>query len=317
MFQSSIICLTGPTATGKSALTLELSQKWPFEIINMNSVTIYRGMDIGTAKPSQYEQNQVQQHLLDICDPIQSYSIAEFYTDANHLIKKIRKRGNIPLLVGGTMFYYKALRNGLHRLPKADPVLRKNIQNHAEKYGWPNLHSKLAKRDPIIALRLSKNDSQRIQRALEVCILSGKPMSDLLLSNNNYYKDNMINYITISLEPSEKSILYNRIEKRFNKMLENGLINEVNNLYNRKDLNLCVPSMRSIGYRQIWEYLDGNISLETACKMAIMATRALAKKQTTWLRSQPERIVFDCLSKNLTGEVISAIAKIFNYSKLI
>ncbi|WP_442538819.1 MAG: tRNA (adenosine(37)-N6)-dimethylallyltransferase MiaA [Achromobacter xylosoxidans] len=303
-----VICLAGPTAAGKSASTLALAERWPLEIVNVDSATIYRGMDIGTAKPSPAEQAQVPQHLLDIRDPAQSYSAAEFRADALRLIDEIRARGRIPLLAGGTMMYYKALRDGLDDLPQADPALRAELEARAARDGWPALHAELARLDPVTAARLAPNDSQRIQRALEICQLSGQPMSALLVRQRAAAGDDDNRYLTISLEPSERAALHARIEQRFDAMLANGLLEEVRGLHARADLHPGLPSVRCVGYRQMWAHLDGEISLEEAREQGIAATRQLAKRQITWLRAQPERVIVDCLAADAVAQTIDAVA---------
>lgn len=303
-----VICLAGPTAAGKSASTLALAERWPLEIINVDSATIYRGMDIGTAKPSPAEQAQVPQHLLDIRDPAQSYSAAEFRADALRLIDAIRARGRIPLLAGGTMMYYKALRDGLDDLPQADPALRAELEARAARDGWPALHAELARLDPVTAARLAPNDSQRIQRALEICQLSGQPMSALLGRQRAAAGDDDNRYLTISLEPSGRAALHARIEQRFDAMLANGLLEEVRGLHARADLHPGLPSVRCVGYRQMWAHLDGEISLEEAREQGIAATRQLAKRQITWLRAQPERVIVDCLAADAVAQTIDAVA---------
>lgn len=303
-----VICLAGPTAAGKSASTLALAERWPLEIVNVDSATIYRGMDIGTAKPSPAEQAQVPQHLLDIRDPAQSYSAAEFRADALRLIDEIRARGRIPLLAGGTMMYYKALRDGLDDLPQADPSLRAELEARAARDGWPALHAELARLDPVTAARLAPNDSQRIQRALEICRLSGQPMSALLGRQRAAAGDDDNRYLTISLEPSERAALHARIGQRFDAMLANGLLEEVRGLHARADLHPGLPSVRCVGYRQMWAHLDGEISLEEAREQGIAATRQLAKRQITWLRAQPERVIVDCLAADAVAQTIDAVA---------
>ncbi|MCH1989697.1 tRNA (adenosine(37)-N6)-dimethylallyltransferase MiaA [Achromobacter xylosoxidans] len=303
-----VICLAGPTAAGKSASTLALAERWPLEIVNVDSATIYRGMDIGTAKPSPAEQAQVPQHLLDIRDPAQSYSAAEFRVDALRLIDEIRARGRIPLLAGGTMMYYKALRDGLDDLPQADPALRAELEARAARDGWPALHAELARLDPVTAARLAPNDSQRIQRALEICRLSGQPMSALLGRQRAAADDDDNRYLTISLEPSERAALHARIGQRFDAMLANGLLEEVRGLHARADLHPGLPSVRCVGYRQMWAHLDGEISLEEAREQGIAATRQLAKRQITWLRAQPERVIVDCLAADAVAQTIDAVA---------
>ncbi|MGS1105502.1 tRNA (adenosine(37)-N6)-dimethylallyltransferase MiaA [Achromobacter anxifer] len=303
-----VICLAGPTAAGKSASTLALAERWPLEIVNVDSATIYRGMDIGTAKPSPEEQAQVPQHLLDILDPIQSYSAADFVADALRLIDEIRARGRIPLLAGGTMMYYKALRDGLDDLPQADPALRAELEARAAIQGWPALHAELAQRDPVTAARLAPNDSQRIQRALEICMLSGQPMSALLLRGQRPRDDTGNQYLTISLEPSDRAALHARIEQRFDAMLAKGLLDEVRALRARGDLHTGLPSVRCVGYRQMWAHLDGEVDLATAREQGIAATRQLAKRQITWLRAQPERVIVDCLAADAVAQTIDAVA---------
>jgi tRNA dimethylallyltransferase len=303
-----VICLAGPTAAGKSASTLALAERWPMEIVNVDSATIYRGMDIGTAKPSPEEQARVPQHLLDILDPAQSYSAAEFRADARSLIDEIRARGRIPLLAGGTMMYYKTLRDGLDDLPQADPALRAEIEARAAIHGWPALHAELALLDPVTAARLAPNDSQRIQRALEICQLTGQPMSTLLRRGEQKPDDDANHYLTISLEPSDRAALHARIEQRFDAMLAKGLLDEVRTLRARPDLHPGLPSVRCVGYRQMWAHLDGEVDLATAREQGIAATRQLAKRQITWLRAQPDRVIVDCLASDAVAQTIDAVA---------
>ncbi|WP_144636509.1 tRNA (adenosine(37)-N6)-dimethylallyltransferase MiaA [Bordetella genomosp. 13] len=305
-----VICLAGPTAAGKSAACLALARRWPLEIVNVDSATLYRGMDVGTAKPSLQEQAQVPQHLLDIRDPTQSYSAAEFRTDALRLIDEIRARGRVPLLAGGTMLYYKALRDGLDDLPQADPALRAELEAQAAARGWPALHADLARLDPCTAARLSPNDSQRIQRALEICRLSGRPMSELLSGLDKTPGADASRYRTISLEPADRAGLHARIAMRFDAMLENGFLDEVRGLHARPDLHPELPSMRCVGYRQLWGHLDGDVDLPTAREQGIAATRQLAKRQITWLRAQPDRIMVDCMAADAAIQVVDAVAKL-------
>ncbi|WJJ94125.1 tRNA (adenosine(37)-N6)-dimethylallyltransferase MiaA [Neopusillimonas aromaticivorans] len=307
-----ILCLSGPTAAGKSASTLAIASHWPVEIITVDSATIYRGMDIGTAKPSREEQAQVPQHLLDIRDPSESYSAAEFCNDATTLIEQIRGRGRIPLLCGGTMMYYKALREGLNDLPGADPALRAELEAEAEKSGWPALHARLAEVDPVTAARLAPNDSQRIQRALEIWHLSGQPMSVLLQHGRPGAPQSDHQYVTISLEPSDRLALHQRIARRYQQMLEHGLVEEVRHLYERGDLHPGLPSVRCVGYRQLWDYLDGKIDKTQAIEQAIAATRQLAKRQLTWLRAQPDRIVVDCLAPDAAARVLDTVSQLWS-----
>ena len=301
-----IICLTGPTAAGKSAATLALAQRWPIEIITMDSATIYRGMDIGTAKPSAQEQAQVRHHLLDIRDPVQSYSAAEFSRDANACIADVIARGKLPLISGGTLLYYKALREGLNDLPGADAALREEIDQQARQRGWPALHDELARYDPETAARLAPNDSQRLQRAIEVYRVSGKPLSAWLKEQRA--TPSPYTFVTLSLEPSNRLALHERIAQRYRSMLDHGLVREVQELHARSDLHPGLPSVRCVGYRQLWDYLDGEISLEQAIEQAIAATRQLAKRQLTWLRAMPERTTIDCLLPKAPDQVIDQAA---------
>ncbi|SHI14900.1 tRNA (adenosine(37)-N6)-dimethylallyltransferase MiaA [Pollutimonas bauzanensis] len=302
-----IICLAGPTAAGKSATTLALARRWPIEIIVVDSATIYRGMDIGTAKPSKAEQALAPHHLLDIRDPAESYSAAEFQQDATGLIQAIRARGNIPLLCGGTMLYYKALREGLNELPAADPVVRAQIDDEAQACGWPQLHRQLAGFDPATAARLAPNDSQRLQRAIEIYRISGRPMS-AWLDDGRPPRDDGLRFITISLEPSDRLALHARIALRFRAMIEQGLLGEVQALRRRPDLHPGLPAIRCVGYRQLWDHLEGRTSLEPAVEQAVAATRQLAKRQLTWLRSQPGRHVIDCLAPDAAARAVDRIA---------
>ncbi|AIL32995.1 tRNA (adenosine(37)-N6)-dimethylallyltransferase MiaA [Basilea psittacipulmonis] len=305
---SSIICITGPTAAGKSASVLALKDYYPIEIINVDSATIYRQMDIGTAKPSQDEQRQCPQHLLDIKDPSESYSVAAFVQDCETLITEIQNRGHIPILVGGTMMYYKALKDGIDDLPEANQAIRKTITDTALEQGWAYVHKQLESLDPITAARLSPNDSQRIQRAIEVCLLTGKPMSSLLGKE----KKSTHQYQLISLEPSDRGLLHQRIEKRFDQMLEMGFLDEVQALWQRGDLNADLPSIRCVGYRQIWGYLNQEYSLEYARELGIIATRHLAKRQMTWLRSYKDRHIIDCLSPDVVSSVVQQVHHLLN-----
>jgi tRNA dimethylallyltransferase len=310
MANAVVVCLTGPTAAGKSAATLALAQRWPLEIINVDSATLYRGMDIGTAKPSAQEQAQVKQHLLDIRDPAQSYSAAEFRFDTLRLIDEIRARGRIPLLAGGTMLYFHALREGLHALPPADPALRAQLDSRAAQRGWPALHAELAALDPPTAARLAPNDSQRIQRALEICLLSGEPMSSLLRQARSSREASAHRYVTISLEPSDRLALHARIAQRFDGMMQAGFLDEVQHLHARADLHPALPSIRCVGYRQLWAHVEGKTDLRLACEQAIVATRQLAKRQLTWLKAQPQRILVDCLAKKAAAQVVDAVSEL-------
>lgn len=299
--QPPLLCLAGPTASGKSAASMAIAEHLPIEIINVDSATIYRGMDIGTAKPDHQSRATTTHHLLDILDPSQSYSAAQFLHDAQTCVQAIRARGNIPLLVGGTMLYFKVLRDGLDDLPSATPALRSEIQARAQACGWPAMHQFLAQVDPITAKRLAPNDSQRIGRALEVYHDSGRPLSDFFKPDRPPAAPIRL----ISLEPQDRAALHERIEQRFDAMLDQGLEAEVRALYARGDLSPALPSIRCVGYRQLWAYIEGQDTLSQAREKAIAATRQLAKRQLTWLRSMPEREVVDCLSPDATREVLN------------
>jgi len=298
---SCVLCLTGPTAAGKSAAVAALARRWPIEIINVDSATIYRGMDIGTAKPSAQERAEIPHHLLDICDPAHSYSAAHFCRDTLSLIKAIRARGRSPVLCGGTMLYYKALREGLDDLPQANAAIRAQLEDEAARLGWPALHAQLARVDPASAARLAPQDSQRIGRALEIYRASGTPMSALLGRRSH---TPALATITISLEPSDRAALHARIATRYQGMLEQGLLAEVQALHARQDLHAQLPSMRCVGYRQLWAHLDGAVGYDAAVEQAIAATRQLAKRQLTWLRAQPQRYPVDCLRADAVDRVI-------------
>lgn len=305
-----ILCLAGPTASGKSASTHILAQHWPIEVIVMDSATIYRDMDIGTAKPSAEEQAAILHHLLDIRDPAESYSAAEFATDATRLIQEIRARGHYPVLCGGTMLYYKALREGLNDLPQADPTIRQQLDERAQEIGWPGMHEELTRIDPVTATRLAPRDSQRIQRALEIFHISGKTMSDWL-KDKAQPQEGSHQYVTMSLEPEDRSWLHKRIAVRYHDMIEQGLLQEVEKLYQRPDLHPGLPSIRCVGYRQLWSYLDGEVSLDLAIEQAIAATRQLAKRQLTWLRSEPERQQFNCQNPQAAEQIVQAARQIW------
>lgn len=305
---SPILCLAGPTAAGKSAATLALAQRWPVEIIAVDSATIYQGMDIGTAKPSLAEQAQIPHHLLSIRDPAVAYSAAEFHRDATTLIHEIQSRGNLPLLCGGTMLYYKALREGLNNLPPADPAIRQEIDQEALQLGWPQLHTQLAVFDPETAKRLAPNDSQRIQRAIEIWRTSGRSMTDWL-KEDKPATDPSLRFVTLSLEPNDRLALHRRIAQRYHSMIDQGLVHEVAQLHKRPDLHVGLPSVRCVGYRQLWDYLDGNISLNLALELAIAATRQLAKRQLTWLRAQPQRHTINCLAPDAADQAVQLAAK--------
>ena len=285
--------LAGPTASGKTALALALARRWPVEIVSVDSALVYRGMDIGTAKPSAAEQAAAPHHLLDIIDPSQAYSAAQFVVDARRLVGEIRARGRWPLLVGGTMMYFKALVDGIDDMPPADPEIRAAIDAEAAQLGWPRMHALLAEVDPVTAARLAPNDSQRIQRALEVWRASGTPLS----AHHSRAKHGAppADGALVALEPASRAWLHARIAQRFDAMLVSGFLDEVRRLRADPALHLDLPSMRCVGYRQAWEALDagdppdvGNLR-----ERGIAATRQLAKRQITWLRSMAHRHVVE------------------------
>lgn len=274
--------LMGPTASGKTDLAIRLRQKFPVEIISVDSALIYKGMDIGTAKPEQDELALAPHRLIDILDPSEAYSAADFRRDALREMQAIVDQGKIPLLVGGTMLYYKALLEGLSPLPAADPEIRQQIEQEAQQLGWAALHEQLRQIDPISAERIHPNDPQRLSRALEVYRISGKTLTELTQTKGEALPFRVKQF---AIAPKERAELHRRIELRFEKMVEAGFEDEVKALYARKDLHPDLPSIRCVGYRQMWDYLDGNCTLDEAIFRGICATRQLAKRQITWLRS--------------------------------
>ena len=283
------LCLAGPTASGKTAVALDLAQHLGLEVISVDSALVYRGMDIGTAKPTADERAAVPHHLIDILEPTEAYSAARFVADATRLAAEIRQRGRLPLLVGGTMLYFKALREGIDALPPADPALRRQLDEQATQEGWPALHAELARVDPASAARLPPGDSQRIQRALEVYRLTGRPLSSW--QQGPRAADNTA-WPLLALEPQSRSWLHQRIAERFGAMLRGGLLAEVQALRARGDLHAGLPSMRCVGYRQAWEALDSGRN-DDLFDRGVAATRQLAKRQLTWLRSM-DRITIAC-----------------------
>ena len=275
------IFLMGPTASGKTDLAIQLRQQLPVEVISVDSALIYRGMDIGTAKPSKAELALAPHRLIDICDPAESYSAANFRTDALREMQEISAQGKIPLLVGGTMLYYKALLEGLSPLPSADEKVRSEIEAKAALIGWAGLHQELCKIDPISAQRINPNDSQRINRALEVFYLTGKTLTELTAQKGEALPYDILQF---AIAPEQREVLHLRIEQRFHKMIELGFQQEVEKLYRRSDLNENLPSIRCVGYRQMWEYLRGDYDHDEMVFRGICATRQLAKRQITWLR---------------------------------
>jgi tRNA dimethylallyltransferase len=303
-----IVCLLGPTASGKTAAALALAARHPVEIISVDSALVYREMDIGTAKPTAEERERVPHHLIDIVDPADAYSAAQFRTDTLRLVGEITARGRVPLLVGGTMLYYKALTQGLNDLPGADAEVRAALDAQALRDGWPALHARLAEVDPVTAARLAPNDSQRIQRALEVFTLTGRPMSELLAAPAQV--DDLAlpwRFVPVALEPSDRSVLHARIAERFDAMLAAGFIDEVERLRARGDLHPGLASMRCVGYRQAWEYLDGVGDFASMRDKGVFATRQLCKRQLTWLRGMSERVVVDCCAGDSVEQVLGVV----------
>ena len=305
------ICIAGPTASGKTAAAMAIAQRYAVEIISVDSALVYRGMDIGTAKPTRDELAAVPHHLIDIRDPLQAYSAAEFVADANRLIDEITTRGKLPLLVGGTMLYFKALSDGLDDMPKADAAVRAALADEAAAQGWPAMHAELARVDPATAARLAPNDSQRISRALEVFRVSGQPLSFFHAQGAAKKiaagKNDVAAPMLISLEPQDRAWLHERIALRFDAMLAAGFIDEVKKLRARGDLNPDLPSMRCVGYRQAWEALDGDDPMGELRDKGIFATRQLAKRQITWLRSMPQRRVVACDAPDALQQVLDLV----------
>ena len=319
-----VLCLAGPTAAGKTAAALAIARQMPVEIISVDSALVYRGMDIGTAKPAAAERAAVPHHLVDIRDPLEPYSAAAFVADARRLIAEITERGARPLLVGGTMLYFKALFDGLDAMPPAQPAVRAAIEREAAEHGWPALHAELARVDPVTAARLPPGDSQRIQRALEVFRVSGKPISTFHATKKIANNDQPAwTFRLISLEPTDRSWLHARIAERFDAMLAAGLLDEVRGLRARGDLNADLPAMRCVGYRQAWEFLDAHpargldahpsrglddgFALAELCERGIAATRQLAKRQITWLRSMPQRLAVACDDPSALQQVLALV----------
>ncbi len=298
------VLLMGPTASGKSTLALALAERFDVEIVSVDSAQIYRGMDVGTAKPDAAARARVPHHLIDIVAPTEAYSAARFCADALEAIAVIRARGRIPLLVGGTMLYFKALREGLSALPSADPATRARIDARAALEGWPALHAELARIDPATAARLKATDAQRIQRALEVHALAGVPLSKL--QGARAAADALGPALPIALVPSDRAQLHAAIAARFDAMLAAGLVDELRALREHYALAPTLPSMRSVGYRQAWEYLDGRIDAAALREKGIAATRQLAKRQLTWLRALPATS-FDPQAPGLVGAVARAL----------
>lgn len=301
------ILLMGPTASGKTAVAVQLAATLPCEIISVDSALVYKGMNIGTAKPDAETLARAPHHLINIIEPHESYSAARFRDDALTLMREITERGNIPLLVGGTMLYFKSLVEGLNDLPEADSTVRLIIETMAEEEGWPAVHEKLRKVDPETAARLEPNDSQRVQRALEIYYITGKSMTDLLKKPKYVYFP--YTPIRIALLPSDRSALHDRIALRFEQMVDAGLVEELRALRDEYALEPDMPSMRCVGYRQALDFLGDRISRAELLEQGIAATRQLAKRQLTWLRSMDNMTEFDCLTENVGDLVLEYIRR--------
>lgn len=287
--QPLALFLMGPTASGKTDLAIALRQQLPVEVISVDSALIYKGMDIGTAKPTPAELALAPHRLIDILDPKESYSAMNFREDALKEMAEISASGRIPLLVGGTMLYYKALLEGLSPLPSADPTIRAEIEEKAAKIGWAGMHQELLAIDPVAGVRINPNDSQRINRALEVFYITGKTMTELTAEKGEALPYRLLQF---AIAPQDRAILHERIALRFQKMMDLGFEEEVKRLFLREDLHIDLPSIRCVGYRQMWEYLQGDISLDEAIYKGICATRQLAKRQITWLRGWKDEITW-------------------------
>ncbi len=301
------VLLMGPTASGKTDVAISLSKRFPCDIISVDSALVYRGMDIGTAKPDAETLRRAPHQLINIRDPEESYSAGDFVRDARLAIAGSVAKGRIPLLVGGTMMYFRALTEGIADLPAADSRIREQIDADAKRLGWPAMHAELLKVDPALAARLSPNDSQRIQRALEVFHISGKPLSEW--QREAVMEPDGIEYIKIALQIEPRAVLHQRIEQRLDSMLRNGFEDEMLALRARAGLDRNSSSMRSVGYRQFWAYLDGEYSRQEATDRALFATRQLAKRQLTWLRSENEVFLVDPLEADAIGTISANLAR--------
>ncbi len=308
--RNKVVFIMGPTAAGKTGLALEIARVLPCEIISVDSALIYRSMDIGTAKPDRQTLAEVPHHLIDLRDPSQSYSVAEFCDDARAAIEQVLQRGRLPLLVGGTMMYFRALQQGLSALPAADPAVRRKLAQRAQEYGWAKLHQELMEVDPQSARRIHPHDPQRIQRALEVYLLTGRPMSRLQAGRPA--ADFPYQVLKFILAYRRRSMLNRPIEQRFAQMLDAGFIDEVEGLRRRGDLTAEMPSMRCVGYRQAWEYLDGKYDYREMCLRAVRATKQLAKRQYTWLNSESSALRCELEDGDPSARIIKKIRQFVN-----
>lgn len=309
--RKTVVLIMGPTGAGKTDLAIALAGRLPVEIVSVDSAMVYRGLDIGTGKPSAATLAQFPHHLVNILDPAQAYSAGQFVRDARRVIDDIHARGRVPLLVGGTMLYFRALRRGLAELPEADAEVRAAIDAQAAQRGWPALHAELAQIDARAAARIQPNDGQRIQRALEVFRVSGKTLSELHAAT--VAPDPQLNFAAYAWSPSDRERLYAAIANRFDAMLQAGLLEEVQRLHARGDLHPRLPAIRSVGYRQLWAFLDGEASLEVAVANAILATRHLARRQFVWLRADRELKWIDALDSRASAQMERDVASLCSF----
>jgi len=307
--ENKIITLKGPTASGKTNYASKLINSYPLEIISVDSVMVYRGLDIGSAKPTSEELKLCPHHLIDVCEPTENYSAGEFYQDVQQLIQSVIRRGKIPLLVGGTMMYFRVLERGISQLPSANPTVRNQIDSEAAKNGWEKLHQELQRIDPNAANKIDPSDKQRIQRAIEVHRITGKPISSF---HDEHKKPMDYECLDLSLVPSKRDILYKRIENRFDSMLDQGLVSEVLHLLSQDLLTSSHNSMKSVGYKQICEFIENECTLNEARDKAIVATRRLAKRQLTWLRSDADSAVFDPLHRRSEVDIANKVSEFLN-----
>lgn len=301
------VFLMGPTASGKTGLAVEMVRRFPMDIISVDSALVFRGMDIGTAKPDAATLKIAPHRLIDIRDPSESYSAAEFAVDALTQMQAITRAGRIPLLVGGTMLYFRSLEHGLSDLPAADSKVRAKLEQQAAEIGWPAMHAILQQKDPEIAQRIHPNDPQRIQRALEVISISGQSMSGMQAQTSGQPLAYQIHKLIVS--PQARTVLHRRIEQRFDLMMQAGFMDEIEGLYGRSDLNAGMPSMRAVGYRQAWEYLEGKSTAIEMREKAIAATRQLAKRQITWLRREDAPVWYDLQVSNVQDKLLTTLAE--------
>ena len=299
--ESPAILLMGPTGAGKTDIAVDLATSLPLEIVSVDSAMVFRGMDIGTAKPGPDVRARAPHHLVDILDPAERYSAGRFLADATAAMADIRRRGRLPLLVGGTMLYFRALQSGLAELPAADPEVRRRIDHQASVAGWPALHAQLARRDPAAAARIQPNDRQRIQRALEVLELTGQTVSSR--QREDLRGATRRSDLKIVVAPADRALLASRIQHRFSRMMELGLLDEVRSQYARGDLGPTLPSIRAVGYRQLWDHLEGRSGLQEAIERAVIATRQLARRQRTWLRAEPGASWHDPLESGSLAQI--------------